>query len=138
MDNRPTGAGAAHLLLVNGAKRDYADALTGAGYRVTTVETMREALASRRRPDAVIVELVIPEGSLDGIKKAMQSGRRTKAFTVIALADQTHEEAVVQAGASFCRHPCPPDELVGLVQRALSARSALKAGARGQRRSRRV
>lgn len=113
-----------HLLLVNGAKRDYADALLGAGYRVTTVDTMREALASRRRPDAVILEMLIPEGDLSHLARAMRSGKRTRAMTVIALAGPDHEEAVVKAGATFCRHPCPPDALVTLVQQTLALRPA--------------
>jgi DNA-binding response OmpR family regulator len=124
---------------VNGAKHDYAEALEGAGFRVTTVENMREALASRRRPDAVIVELVIPEGDLAQLAQATKSGRRTRALTVIALAAEDQEDTVVKAGATFCRHPCPPDELVGLVRKTLTGR---RAGARPrsgrQRSSRRV
>lgn len=116
----------AHLLLVNGAKRDYADALTGAGYRVTTVETMSEALVTRRRPDAVIVELLVPEGTLQGIKEAMQGGRRTRAMTVIALAEAPYEGAVLDAGAAFCPQPCPPDALVSFVKHTLAQRSKLK------------
>jgi len=117
-----------HLLLVNGAKHDYADALLGAGYRVTTVDTMREALASRRRPDAVIVELVIPDGNLAHLAQAMKSGRRTRAMTVIALAGEDHQDVVVKAGATFCRHPCPPDELVTLVRQTLALRPAAVKG----------
>jgi DNA-binding response OmpR family regulator len=128
----------AHLMLVNGAKRDYADALTGAGYRVTTVENMREALTVRRRPDAVIVELVIPGGGLEHIQEAMKSGRRTRAMTVIALAEDAHQEAVVSCGATFCRHPCPPDELVSFVRRTLELRPPPRKRARAQRSSRRV
>jgi DNA-binding NtrC family response regulator len=128
---------AAHVLLVNGAKSDYADALTGAGYRVTTVETMRDALATRSRADAVIVELVIPEGTLSGIQEAVKKRRRTRAMMVIALAEDTHQEAVVKAGATFCRQPCPPDELVRFVDRTLALRGTLKDG-EGQRSTRRV
>ena len=109
-----------HLMLVTGAKLDYADALLGAGYRVTTVSTVREALASRSRPDAVIMEMVIPDGDLSQLARAMKSGRRTRAMTVIALAGEAHQDAVMQCGATFCRHPCPPDELVTLVQQTLA------------------
>ena len=125
---------APHLMLVNdGAKRDYVEALTGAGYRVTTVETMREALASRRRPDAVILEMVIPDGDLTQLAQVLKSGRRTRALTVIALGGEDHQEAVVKAGATFCRHPCPPDQLVTLVQQTLSLRPpAVRAGGAAQ------
>jgi DNA-binding response OmpR family regulator len=131
----------AHLMLVNGAKADYADALAGAGYRVTTVATMREALATRRRPDAVILELLVPDEHLPGIRRftAPRAGRATRTMTVIALAEAAHEEAVVGAGAAFCPRPCPPDELVSLVRRTLEQRPKLKRGRRGpQGRSRRV
>lgn len=138
MNGKRGGDTMAHLLLVNGAKRDYADALIGAGYRVTTVETMREALVTRRRPDAVIVELVIPGGGLEQIHEAMKSGRRTRAMTVIALAEDAHQDAVVSCGAAFCRHPCPPDELVSFVRQTLALRPPPRKRARGQGSSRPV
>ena len=118
-----------HVVMVNGAKRDYATALTAAGYRVTTFETVREALASRARPDAVVMELLVPEGGLEEISQAWR-GRSTRAMTVIALADQAHEDVVVKAGAAFCRHPCPPHELVAFVERALAAARPLRPGRR--------
>lgn len=122
----PERRAAPRLLLVNGAKRDYAAALEGAGFRVTTVENMSQALASRRRPDAVIVELVIPEGDLAQLAQAIKSGRRTRAMTVIALAAGDQEDVVAKAGATFCRHPCPPEELVDLVRKALASRPAAR------------
>jgi DNA-binding response OmpR family regulator len=127
-----------HVLLVNGAKRDYADALAGAGYRVTTVGTVLEALALRRRPDAVIVELVIPGSGLEQIQEAVKSKRRRRAMTVIALADDAHQEAITSCGATFCHHPCPPDELVGFVQRTLALRPAALRRPRPQGSSRPV
>jgi two-component system KDP operon response regulator KdpE len=131
---------APHLLLVNGGegtKRVYADALLGAGYRVTTVETMREALASRRRPDAVILEMVIPDGDLTQLAKTLKSGRRRRAMTVIALGAEDHQDAVVKAGATFCRHPCPPDDLVTLVREALALKPPAVRGAGAPQRSKR-
>jgi len=131
-------AAAPHLVLVNGAKHDYADALLGAGYRVTTVGTVREALASRSRPDAVILEMVIPDGDLSHLARAMKSGRRTRAMTVIALAGEVHQDAVVQCGATFCRHPCPPDELVTLVRQTLALKPPERTTAVPQRSKRPV
>jgi DNA-binding response OmpR family regulator len=135
---RPTNAAAHHLLLVNGTKHHYANALIGAGYRVTTVASVREALASRARPDAVIVELVIPDGNLRRLAQAIKSGRRTRAMTVIALTGEVHEETVVQAGATFCRHPCPPRKLVTFVKRTLALRMPAGASGGAERKSRRV
>jgi DNA-binding response OmpR family regulator len=113
---------AARLLIV-GATRDYADALTAAGYQVTAVPTLVEALKSGARPHAIIVELVVPDGDLSRISAAAWSGRRTRAMAVIALTAHEHRETVVKAGATFCRHPCPPEELVGLVEQTLAERS---------------
>jgi DNA-binding response OmpR family regulator len=130
---------APHLLLVSGAQHDYTTALLGAGYRVTTVDTVREALASRSRPDALILEMVIPDGDLSHLADAMRSGRRTRAMTVIALAGEAHQDAVVQCGATFCRHPCPPDELVALVRQTLALKPpALTSGGVPQRSKRPV
>jgi DNA-binding NtrC family response regulator len=112
------------LLLVDGGKREYHDALTAAGYRVTSVEGMKEALAFRPRPRALIVELVVPEEDLSHLAEVMKPHRRTRAMTVIALAGEERQEAVVKAGAAFCRYPCPPEELVEIVKRVVPLSAA--------------
>lgn len=108
---------APHLVLVDSGKREYLDALASAGYRVTSVSSMKEALAVRPRPDGMIVELVIPDADLSQLSLAMRSGRRTRAITLVALASEDRQEAVVKAGAVFCRSPCPPEDLLEIVTR---------------------
>lgn len=107
------------LALVDGGKREYLDALTAAGYRVASVSSVNEALGLRPRPNALIVELLVPEEDLSRLSRAMKSGRRTRAMTVVALTSAEGQESVLEAGAVFCRYPCPPDELVAVVKRAL-------------------
>ncbi len=107
------------LLLVDGGKREYQDALTAAGYRVTMVPGMKDALAFRPRPQGVIVELVVPDEELSQLSLAMKAPRLTRAMTVVALASEEQQDAVVKAGAAFCRFPCPPEELVEIVRRVL-------------------
>jgi DNA-binding NtrC family response regulator len=106
------------LLIVDGAKRGYAQALTAAGYRVSGVASMKEALAFRPRPDGLIVEFLVPDGELSLLARAVKR-RRMRAMTVIALAEASQREAVLQAGLAFCFAPCPPEELVAIVKRAI-------------------
>ena len=105
------------FVLVDSGRREYLDALASAGYRVASVSSVKEALAFRPRPHGVIVELVIPDADFSQLSMARSPGRRTRAMTVVALASEDRQEAVVKAGAVFCRHPCPPEELLEIVKR---------------------
>jgi len=107
------------LALVANEKWEYLAALEKAGYRVEIVADVKEAMKLRPRPDAVIVELAVPDGDLSRLWQGPRSGRRVRAMTVIALAGEDREDAVLKAGAAFCRHPCPPAELVDVVKRVL-------------------
>lgn len=110
------------VALVDGARPEYLAALEAAGYRVASVSNIKEAVSLRPRPDAVIVEFTVPDGDLSQLSQAAKSGRRTRAMTVIGLAGEQHQELVLKAGASFCRHPCPADELVEVVKRVVPLR----------------
>ena len=70
------------------------------------------------RPDGVILELVVPEDDLSSLGN-WRGSRRTRALTVIALAGEERRAAILQAGATFCRFPCSPAELVAVVQQVL-------------------
>jgi DNA-binding NtrC family response regulator len=107
------------LVLVDQAKREYFEALAAAGYNVRSAANLKEALALRPRPDALIVELVVPDADLAELSSAMATRRRTRALTVVALAGEDRQEAVVKAGAAFCRFPCPPEELLEIVTRVV-------------------
>jgi DNA-binding response OmpR family regulator len=103
--------------MVNGGSA-YLEALVTAGYRAVSVSGTREAISHRPRPDAVILELLVPEDDLASLRTWPKS-RRTRALTVIALAGEERRAAILQAGATFCRFPCPPAELVAVVQQVL-------------------
>jgi DNA-binding NtrC family response regulator len=107
------------LLVVDGGRQEYLGALAGAGYRVGRAATLKQALAARPRPDGLIVELIVPDADLRDLSAALQTRRRTRALTLIALGTEDRQDAMVRAGASFCKTPCPPEELVEIVKRAL-------------------
>jgi DNA-binding response OmpR family regulator len=108
------------IALVDGdGKREYLDALAAAGYRAHAVTSFKEALALRPRPDALIVELLVPDADLSELSQALKTRRRTRALTVVALSGEDRQEAVLKAGATFCRYPCPPEELLEIVRRVV-------------------
>ncbi|HEX9894235.1 MAG TPA: hypothetical protein VGA78_09945 [Gemmatimonadales bacterium] len=106
------------IVLVDSGKREYHDALTAAGYNVVGVSSTKEALSHRPRPDALILELVVPDDELASLR-TWKSGRRTRAMTLIALASAARQEAILKVGATFCRYPCPPEELVEVLRKVI-------------------
>ena len=82
---------------------------------------MREALDHRPRPDGVILELILPDHSMADLTD-WRAGPHTAAITVIGLAAEERRDAVVKAGATFCRHPCPPEELVAILRQVIPLR----------------
>lgn len=105
------------IVMVKGGS-EYLEALVTAGYRAVSVSSTREAISHRPRPDGVILELVVPEDDLSSLGN-WRGSRRTRALTVIALAGEERRAAILQAGATFCRFPCSPAELVAVVQQVL-------------------
>lgn len=103
--------------MVNGGS-EYLEALVTAGYRAVSVSSTREAISHRPRPDAVILDLLVPEDDLSSLR-TWRGSRPTRALTVIALAGEERRAAILQAGATFCRSPCSPAELVAVVQQVL-------------------
>lgn len=103
--------------MVNGGS-EYLEALVTAGYRAVSVASTREAIGHRPRPVAVILELMVPEDDLSSLR-TWRGSRRTRALSVIVLAGEERRAAILQAGATFCRFPCSPAELVAVVQRVI-------------------
>lgn len=103
--------------MVNGGS-EYLEALATAGYRAVSVSSSREAIGHRPRADAVILDLLVPEDDLASIRTWRRS-RPIRALSVIALAGEERRAAILQAGATFCRFPCSPAELVAVVQQIL-------------------
>lgn len=86
---------------------------------MTNVPSIKDAVAFRPRPQALIVELIVPDEDLSQLSLAMKSRRRTRAMTVVALAGEERQDAIAKVGAAFCRYPCPPEELVAIVKRVV-------------------
>jgi CheY-like chemotaxis protein len=108
------------IVFVDPAKREHIKALNDAGYDVTAVDSVRDALRHRPRPDGVIVELLMPEGSdLTALWTPPQRRGRNRAITIIGLAGEAHRDSVVRAGGTFCPYPCPPADLVELMKRTI-------------------
>ena len=96
----------------------HAAALVAAGYHVVAVADMREALSHRPRPDGLILELRIPEQDLAGLKD-WRGGPHTGALTVIGLGGEETRDVITKSGATFCRFPCPPEELVAILKQVI-------------------
>ena len=109
------------LLMVAASRPEYEEALKATGYRVMTVPNMKDVFTLGVRPDVVIAEMLVPDGDLASLSRD-RGRRRTRAMAVIALAGEDSKDAVVKAGATFCRFPCPPQELVELVGSVLARR----------------
>ena len=105
------------LVLVGLNREAHLSALIAAGYHAVGVADMQQALTHRPRPDGLIVELRIPE-DLAGLKD-WRSGPHTAALAVIGLAGDDTRDAVVKAGATFCRFPCPPEDLVAILKQVI-------------------
>ena len=106
------------LVLVGLNREAHLSALIAAGYHAIGVADMQQALNLRPRPDGLIVELRIPDEDLAGLTD-WRSGPHTPALAVIGLAGEETRDAVVKAGATFCRFPCPPEELVAILKQVI-------------------
>jgi len=108
------------ILVIEGCHQVYVDALQAAGFRVVTSPSVKEALEGSHEPDVVIAELVVPVEELPRLSQSFRSGARTRAMTVLVLAEAEAEQSIRGVGAAFCRHPCPPEELVEIVKGLLN------------------
>ncbi|MFE9681798.1 SpoIIE family protein phosphatase [Streptomyces sp. NPDC006285] len=124
--DRPSGPGATARVLVaddNADMRDYLTRiLTGAGYRVDTVDDGAQALAAVRAqaPDLVVSDVMMPE--LDGLSLVaeLREDPRTAAVPVLLLSARAGQEASIeglQAGADdYLVKPFAAAELLARVR----------------------
>jgi two-component system, OmpR family, KDP operon response regulator KdpE len=96
--------------------------LRGAGYEVTTAETSEQALAeaAMRPPDAVILDLLLPDGS--GIEVCRELRRWTDVPVILlsAIGDESEKVAALDAGADdYVTKPFGIDELLARLRAAL-------------------
>jgi two-component system, OmpR family, KDP operon response regulator KdpE len=96
--------------------------LRDAGFEGVGAETAREALdaAAVRRPDAAIVDLVLPDG--DGVEVCAQlrSWSEMPILVLSAVGDEAQKVRALEAGADdYVTKPFGPKELVARLRAAL-------------------
>jgi two-component system, OmpR family, KDP operon response regulator KdpE len=96
--------------------------LRGAGYEVTTAETVEEALAeaAMRPPDAVILDLLLPDGSGTDVCRELRRWSDVPVIVLSAVGDETEKVAALDAGADdYVTKPFGIDELLARLRAAL-------------------
>ena len=104
--------------------------LTRAGFEVMTAATGREALAAvaRRKPDLILLDLMLPDIDGFGICEILRRDPRTAAIPVVIITAWATTDARnlgLELGAlDYLTKPFSPRELVERVQRLLNLRTA--------------
>ena len=131
---RPPGRrDAGRGLCVNGARvlvvddepqilRALQTTLRGAGYEVVTATTAEEALASAaiRSPDAVILDLVLPDGSGVEVCRELRTWTTVPVLILSAVGEEREKVAALDAGADdYVTKPFGVDELLARLRAAM-------------------
>jgi two-component system KDP operon response regulator KdpE len=96
--------------------------LRGAGYEVETAETAEAALASAalRPPDAVILDLMLPDGTGVEVCRELRSWSSTPVIVLSAIGEESEKVAALDAGADdYVTKPVGIDELLARVRAVL-------------------
>jgi two-component system, OmpR family, KDP operon response regulator KdpE len=96
--------------------------LRGAGFQVLPAETAQEALdlAALQRPDAAIVDLVLPDGDGVDVCRELRSWSRMPILVLSAMGEEDDKVRALEAGADdYVTKPFGPRELVARLQAAL-------------------
>jgi len=96
--------------------------LQGAGYEVDTAATAEEALsdAALRGPDAVILDLVLPDGTGMDVCRSLREWSKIPILVVSAVGDERAKIAALDAGADdYVTKPFSVDELLARLRAAL-------------------
>src|SRR6478752_10621560 len=104
--------------------------LRNAGFRVDSAGTKEEALdaLSHRPPDAVLLDLVLPDGSGVDVCKQVREWSQVPIVVVSAVGDEREKVRALDAGADdYVTKPFGTDELLARL-RAIMRRSADAAG----------
>ena len=87
-------------------------------------------MATRRRPDAIVLDIMMPFMSGFAVLEALREDERTAATPVLmlsAMQQESVEERCYRLGAqAFVRKPFDPDILLGSVQELLEDPPELK------------
>jgi two-component system KDP operon response regulator KdpE len=96
--------------------------LKGAGYDVDVASTAKEALttAAVRRPDAVILDLVLPDGRGTDVTRELRSWTSVPVILLSVVDDEEEKVAALDAGADdYVTKPFGLDELLARLRAAL-------------------
>jgi len=104
--------------------------LRGAGYEVETAETVETALApaAMRPPEAVILDLVLPDGTGIDVARELRSWSSAPVIVLSAVGEEREKIAALDAGADdYVTKPVGIDELLARL-RAVLRRAGPPAG----------
>jgi two-component system KDP operon response regulator KdpE len=96
--------------------------LRGAGYEVETAETAAQALAllAASAPDAVVLDLVLPDGSGTEICRELRTWSSAPVIVLSVVGDESEKVAALDAGADdYVTKPFSIDELLARLRAAL-------------------
>jgi two-component system KDP operon response regulator KdpE len=96
--------------------------LRGAGYEVETAATKKEALekAAMRPPDAVILDLVLPDGRGTDVARELRQWTDVPVIVLSAVGEEREKVAAFDAGADdYVTKPFGIDELLARLRAAL-------------------
>jgi two-component system KDP operon response regulator KdpE len=96
--------------------------LRGAGYDVATAATGEDALANAamKPPDAVILDLVLPDKSGTEVTRELRQWSRAPVILLSAVGDESDKVAALDAGADdYVTKPFGIDELLARLRAAL-------------------
>jgi two-component system, OmpR family, KDP operon response regulator KdpE len=101
--------------------------LRGAGYTVDSAATAEEALtaAAARPPEAVILDLVLPDGSGTDVCRELRSWSDAPVIVLSAVGDEKEKIAALDAGADdYVTKPFSVDELLARLRAVMRRRGA--------------
>jgi two-component system KDP operon response regulator KdpE len=96
--------------------------LRGAGFEVETAETAETALAAAamRPPEAVIVDLVLPDGTGTEVVRELRTWSTAPVIVLSAVGDEHEKVAALDAGADdYVTKPVGIDELIARLRAVL-------------------
>jgi len=96
--------------------------LRGAGYEVETADTAESALASAamRPPEAVILDLVLPDGTGTDVCRELRSWSTAPVIVLSAVGEEREKVAALDAGADdYVTKPVGIDELLARLRAVL-------------------
>jgi two-component system, OmpR family, KDP operon response regulator KdpE len=102
--------------------RALATNLRGAGYVVETAGTVAEALATAAlgRPDAVVLDLLLPDGTGTDVCRELRTWSTAPILLVSAVGDEEQKIAALDAGADdYVTKPFAMGELLARLRAAL-------------------